>query len=351
MSENILSGMTTLAGSIPMKDAESAVREVFGVGLDIPAWPQLPRRSFRELMMPQYAEGLPFIKFDEAKKRISFDSSVNRAEELNSFYERYFADDPMKFAISEESAAGFYAFVRELKKRSAEGERWPLIKGQITGPFTFSFGVMDQTGKPCFHDVDLLDVIIKNLVMNARWQAKVLGEFCDRVMIFIDEPILTAFGSSAYIGLSREEVIKRINEIVEPLHKENVLVGLHCCGGTDWTMFTESELDIINFDAFQFGETLALYPDHVGLFLERGGFLAWGIVTTSKKISTETPDTLFDRLTDRMRHLVSKGVDSERLSKQAFLTPSCGTGSLSEEMSWEVAQKLVEVGKLYKASL
>lgn len=344
-------GISTLMGSMPLKDASVAAAEVLNAGVDIPAWPQLPKMSYLELMMPQYAEGLPCIVFDSNKNRVYFDTTCNRAEALNDFYELFFAGDPEKFAISEKAASGFYAFLDELEKRSAKGEKWEYLKGQVTGPFTFGFGIHDQTGKPAFYDGDLLDVIIKNLAMKARWQAAHLKKYCGQVVIFVDEPILTAFGSSAYIGLTRESVMGRLNELTAMLHEDDIIVGVHCCGGTDWSMFFDSDIDIVNFDAYQFAETVSLYPKNMQAYLERGGVLAWGIVPTNEKISSETPESLYKKLEQHMNALVAKGVDSVLLKKQAILSPSCGTGSLTEEKSLEVAAKLVAVSGIYKKQI
>ncbi len=40
---------TTLIGSFPHLDAAALCRSL-GAAIDIPAWPQLPRRNFRESM-------------------------------------------------------------------------------------------------------------------------------------------------------------------------------------------------------------------------------------------------------------------------------------------------------------
>ena len=58
---------TTMIGSVPHQDIESAIELLKRFPLDIPAWPQLPKRSFKEGMMPQYSEGFPGIKIDEDK--------------------------------------------------------------------------------------------------------------------------------------------------------------------------------------------------------------------------------------------------------------------------------------------
>jgi hypothetical protein len=89
-------------------------------------------------------------------------------------------------------------------------------------------------------------------------------------------------------------------------------------------------VDIVNFDAFDYGETIALYPDAVRRHLAAGKALAWGIVpTSSAKIKLQTAETLvatFDRLVEHLAKTAA--LDKGLITRQALITPSCGTGSL-----------------------
>jgi len=51
---------------------------------------------------------------------------------------------------------------------------------------------------------------------------------------FIDEPILQAVGTSAYISVEQSESMRLIGELVSFIKSLGVTVGLHCCGRTDW---------------------------------------------------------------------------------------------------------------------
>ena len=90
----------------------------------------------------------------------------------------------------------------------------------------------------------------------------------------------------------------------------------------------DAGVDILNFDAFEYGETIAIYSDQVKTHLERGGMLAWGVVPTSKAIREQTVDSLEAQLEYVMDNLASKGIDKKLITEQAIITPSCGTGSL-----------------------
>ncbi|MBU3914902.1 hypothetical protein KKA14_05145, partial [bacterium] len=102
----------------------------------------------------------------------------------------------------------------------------------------------------------------------------------------------------------------------------------HCCGNTEWSILVEAGVDILNFDTFEFGETIAIYPEAVKTLLERGGSIAWGIVPTSTAIRDQTVESLATHLEQMMDNLVAKGIDKQLIIEQAIITPSCGTGSM-----------------------
>ena len=100
--------ITTGIGSMPHTDPGSAC-EIILEKVDIPFWPQLPGLSFRELMIPQYSEGLPSARIDVDRQRIWVER--NGASELNDFYETY--TDNTELEISEDYSRGFYQLDRK----------------------------------------------------------------------------------------------------------------------------------------------------------------------------------------------------------------------------------------------
>jgi hypothetical protein len=146
-------------------------------------------------------------------------------------------------------------------------------------------------------------------------------------MMFVDEPYLASIGS-AYVSISRQQVLDLLIEVLGGLRG---LRGVHCCGNTDWPLLLSAPIDVLSFDAFNHGETLALFPAEVGDFLARGGWLAWGIVPVGgdDQVWAQTLDGLDERLEAAFDHLVGKGVPRAALENAALLTPACGLGTLS----------------------
>lgn len=325
---------TTGIGSLPLKDPFRAVELILS-SCDIPFWPQLPPRSFRELMIPQYTEGLPGVEIDTEKDRVFI--KYCGPEELNRFYSLY--SEGHLFPLSEAYASGFYAFLRSISNRNL-----PYIKGQITGPLTFTLGLRAPDGRYLYFDEELREVAALLLQRKAEWQIKRLSEYAGRVIIFIDEPILTAIGGSSYMGVEASDIERLLSNTVNAIKAAGGISGIHCCGKADWGMLTRTGVEVLNFDAYEYFDTLRIYAVEIGEFLKRGGYLAWGIVPTTDAIDKEELEGLKERLDSELQSL-SETVSNDLLKKNIILTPSCGAGSRTVEQAEKILSLLKSLGK------
>lgn len=324
--------MTTGIGTLPHKSAHDAVELVLR-SFDIPFWPQLPAISFKEQMVPQCSEGIPFVRIDEKSQKIW----VKREEtdELERFYESY--TEKSLIAISEEYAKGLYEFLK-----AVPAKRLPLLKGHVTGPLTFTLGLCDEEGKNIYYDEEMREICLMALKAKTRWQAEILGSHAEGLIIFVDEPILSALGSTAYMGVKRSEVLRLLTEAVNAIKETGSMAGIHCCGRAEWPLIIESGVDILSFDAYGFGDTLGIYPEELRRFLEKGGILAWGAVPTTEEIAGETEEGIKKMFHTRLEAL-SKHIPQRLLTENIILTPSCGTGSRSIGETTKVFQLLMRL--------
>ncbi|MDP3013802.1 MAG: hypothetical protein Q8M92_06125 [Candidatus Subteraquimicrobiales bacterium] len=328
--------LPTAIGSLPHIDANQACRIVFENLKEIPAWPQLPKRTYFENMYVQYTEGMPCLVLDLKKERLYFNTADKDklVDEASIFYSYYIKHDLDKFAISDFYANGLHHFLELLDELP---EAPVAIKGQVTGPISFSLTVTDEHKKPILYNLMLFDIIVRTLARKAEWQERKFKEILPgvRTIIFFDEPYLMAYGS-AFISLGREQCISSLSEVVSAC---SGLTGVHCCGRTDWTLFSECGVDIISFDAYKYIDNLALYPVQVKEFLDRGGILAWGIVpSTLPAIERVDVDILAKKFEECVQLLEKKGIDRETLIENALITPSCGVTSLPVELAEKAYQ-------------
>jgi hypothetical protein len=124
-------------------------------------------------------------------------------------------------------------------------------------------------------------------------------------------------------------------------------LGIHCCGNTDWSLLLSVPIDILSFDSFGYFESLRLYDRALAHYLDRGGWLAWGLVPTldPEEFKKETADSLWQRFQAQITQLagdVHRGLKD--ILARSLLTPACGTGYMSPDDSRRVLTTLKELG-------
>jgi methionine synthase II (cobalamin-independent) len=320
--------LATGIGSVPFQEIEATCREILKTIPSIPFWPQLVKRSFLEEMSIQYSEGLPLLEINEQKRSLFISGEKRVESELVTFYDRFLSQDIDCFAMSKTYAPGLYALL-EIIERGQDDACY--IKGQTTGPITFASGITDLNGKSVLYNPEILEALVNGLAIKALWQVRKLEKSGKRTMIFIDEPSLSGFGS-AFSPVERYVIIDNLRTVINYLREHSdTLIGIHCCGNTDWSMIIETGPDIINFDAFGYMDYFLLYPDDIVQFLKGGGTIAWGIVPTSDFTGQESVEDLFAKLNEGLHRVYEWGIEPQLLAQRSILTPSCGMGTMTPE--------------------
>jgi methionine synthase II (cobalamin-independent) len=300
---------------------------------EIPCWPQLPKRAFTENMTVQFSEGFPGIVVAEDRAYMHHDLLFDT--QMERLYATYLGNNIDAFPVSSDYAAGLYEFFN-LKKLS------PLaVKGQVTGPLSFGVTLKDEKRQTILQDETLSDAAAKLLRLKAAWEEKELRRISKNTIIFVDEPVMASYGS-AFFTISRESVRALMEEVLGGI---SGLRGIHCCGNTDWSVLLGTSAHIINFDAYNFAGSLALYPAEVKSLIDRGGAVAWGIVpNTEEALQKESVASLKDRLEEAMAPFTRQaGIAFRVLKEQGLLTPSCGLDGLSEDGAEQVLEMLADL--------
>ena len=345
-------GLATLIGSLPLTDPEEALDAILASVPEAPIWPQLPSRHWKEGFLPQYAEGIPGLIEHPPTGKVLFDTEADLSDALTAFYEAAMAapqsGDFSRFAISPQASAGIPA---ALTAFAGLDPKPPYIKVHTTGPVSFALTVFDKEGVPVYFNDTFADLCVQSAALKSRWQIRLFGPLADDIICFLDEPTLSAFGSSCYINVSRDAVVERVGQVVDAVHEEGAFAGVHVCGNSEWTLLIDAGVDIVNFDAFSYGESIALYAAEVKTYLEKGGVLAWGIVPTSPEIHAQDADSLERKLVHLVEHLAGHGIDRDLIWRQTMLTPSCGMGTMTALESKLVMRRLSEVAQRVQAKL
>jgi methionine synthase II (cobalamin-independent) len=293
----------------------------------LPAWPQLPKRSPKENMYLQFSEGFPGLMIEGDKPR------VKRTTDFDTELERLLTtaeDEIDAYHISADCAAGLHALPTFLSHPET-------MKGQITGPVSFGLCITDINGRGIVYDETLAEAAARLLRLKAKWQENFLRRITRTTIIFVDEPYLTSLGT-AFVALSNERVARLLEEVLGGL---SGVKGIHCCGSTDWSLLLSAPIDVLSFDAYNYADSLACYPANVKAFLEKGGNIAWGIVPNDEDaLADESLSSLYDRFGEVIAPFTRDGISFRQITAQSLLTPSCGLASLSTDAAVQALELL-----------
>lgn len=347
-----LSLAATAIGSLPYDNAKEATDLIWGTFKDIPFWPQLCKVSNLEDMIIQYSQNIPGLYINIEEQIFGFDPE---SEEFYAQLEEFYIDyDEIVVEKNFEKLEKYgitppYTSSIEMFLKNIEQNKPSFVKGHITGPFTWGTSICDQEKKCLFYDETYRDIIVKALILKALWQIKKFKTANQETtpIIFIDEPTMSQFGTSAFMTVQDNDVIDSLKQITSVVEEHGGLTGVHCCGKADWEMVLKSGINILNFDAYSFSKSLTVYSKQIKEFLEKGGYIAWGIVPTLDTEALIKADTnsLLEKLEAGFSGLVAKGIDKDLILRQSLITPSCGAGCLNMELAKKAMELTNNISK------
>jgi hypothetical protein len=300
--------LTTAMAVMPHTDVNRALE--MALSLDVPFWPQLPNYSYYEDMYVQAAEHFPGIVLNMEKRtlRFSMDKFVDELEEALLNFENV-----DMFDISETYSAVYHRFLElDLADR-------PAIRGQLEGPISFGFNILDQNDRPILFDDTVRPFMLDFMAKRLNVQLERLKQLNSNAFMFVDEPGLQ-FLFSAMAGYGDLKAKGDLDQFFTQVDRPR---GIHLCGNPDWDFLLNLDLDVLSMDVYTNAEIFSSYAASLRKFLERGGVIVWGIVPTGfEAFSKEEIPSLIQHLENVWRTLWSKGVDREQLIEHSMLSPA-----------------------------
>ncbi len=300
--------LTTAMAVMPHTDLDRALQ--YALSLDIPFWPQLPRLSYYEDMYVQASEHFPGIVLDMEKRTLSFsmEKFIREYEEALSHFE-----DPGYFDISPQYSAVYPRFLElDLSDR-------PAIRGQLEGPISFGFNVLDENRRPILFDDTIRPFMFEFMAKRVNVQHARLRERNPNAFMFIDEPGLQ-FLFSALSGYDAAAAFKDMEAFFQALTRPR---GVHLCGNPDWDFLLNLDMEVLSLDIYSNGEVFSKYAPSIKRFLDREGVIVWGLVPSNvEPFDKEDVASLEARLKDVWETLDRKGIDRAWLLSKSLLSPA-----------------------------
>jgi len=212
--------LTTAMAVMPHRDVDRALETA--LSMDIPFWPQLPHYSYYEDMYVQASENFPGILLDMEKRtlRFSHEKFITELEEAMTHFE-----EPDYFDISDTYSVVYGRFLSmDLSDR-------PAIRGQLEGPISFGFNVVDQDDRPILFDDTIRPFMLDFMARRVNVQLGRLKKINPNAFMFVDEPGLQ-FLFSAMAGYGDQAARADMEIFFSLIQRPR---GVHLCGNPDWT--------------------------------------------------------------------------------------------------------------------
>lgn len=335
-----LNWLPLVFGGLPHTDVLEAWEALLSRFPEIPCWPRLPRKSYLENMYTQFSERFPGATLEDGVIYVDRRKDIDRG--LALLYLAYLEDDLAYGRISGGYAAGLDA----LRRGDVTLPQEPLaIRGEITGPISWGFTVVDENRRPLLYDEILGDAVAKHLRLKALWQENELRKFCSQTITIMNEPYMASFGSAS-VTLDPSRVLRLFEDVLGGLQG---LKGIYCSGATDWSLLAQTSADLLCFDAYDYFETLIPHREALIAFLERGGAFVWGLIPAGTPARTETAESLTALLENMIERLAKEGFPKERLLAQGMLSPSTSLTALSVPLAEHVLDLTRQVSQTMRA--
>ena len=293
---------------MPHKDVDRAME--VALSLDVPFWPQLPHYNYYEDMYVQASEHFPGILLDLEKRTLGFsmDKFISELEETLAHFE-----EPEYFDISDTYSVVYRRFME------LDHTLRPAIRGQLEGPISFGFNVLDENKRPILFDETIRPFMFEFMAKRVNVQLTRLKALNPNAFMFVDEPGLQ-FIFSALSGYSDQQARQDLEGFFASIERPR---GVHLCGNPDWDFLLGQDLDVLSLDVYTNGPVFSNYGKSIRNFLDRDGTLVWGIVPSNQEpFNTETLASLAKRLEDIWETLGKQGIEREQLLARSMLSPA-----------------------------
>jgi len=308
-------GVATAIGSLPHQDAQAAATLVFRCLPELPAAPELPRRSPQETLVVRWAAAIP---------------EVNVTPDGDLDIQHGTCDEPVMPVLDGDMHEGLLTF---LDMAEAQPRPPARVKLQLAGPLTLGVA-LSRSGMAHGH-------AFVRAVETARTWARLLESVVRQrlpdaeLVLFFDEPALVQWRADDP-PLDRETATDLLSAA---LAAPRCTTGVHVCGAGDVRLALDAGPDVLAVDVTEVDLDDAFAFSR---FLDADGWIAWGAVPTDRPVG-ESAAPLWKALVDVWCELTRRGCDPLRLRNQALVTPACGLaghGASQAELAMRLAREI-----------
>lgn len=316
-------GATIGHGSLPFRQVGQAVDFAFEA-YDVPTAPTLPRRSPAETGIAQALTGMPGVMLGQ------YGSLAIDLASLDP-------DAPVATDLTGDCFAGMRGFLKRLRVRGHSGP----VKWQFVGPLSVGIALRRAGADPALAFRAAQHTVRAHLAtIAAEVAAAAPGA---HQIVVLDEPfagVLTRPDSPLAPG-EASDVLSAAMAVVEPV----ATVGVRARADADIAQLLDAGPQVL---AIPVTTDLSACSGYVERFLNRGGWVVWGVVATGGPIA-DAPTRAWSRLSARWCELVQRGCDPDVLRAQALFAPDGGLGMHTPAIAGQITKTVTDTARLARS--
>ena len=316
-------GSSTLVGSLPHRDARSAV-EFAWTSTDVPCAPTLPRRSPAEGMVAQAIVGLCGVSLGQYG---SLSIDVSRIDPVS----------PVVTDLDHDAFGGFRAWLEHGREHVRSTGYTGPVKWQFIGPVSFGRALV-RAGVPTHVAFSVaVRVVREYLLVMAETVRRALPD--NAQIVIIDEPDLTDLDDETF-PIATDIAIDLMSAALAAVERDAV-VGLHSCADVSVAHLLAAGPHVLSVPV---SSRLVDGGAAIAPYLASGGWIAWGAVATDGPMG-QSVERWCKRLASAWCGLVQGGCDAALLRQQSLVTPECGLALHSADSAALVVRQVHELAE------
>lgn len=330
-----------LRGGLPHGSAQAAASLIMAVTPELPAWPGLPQRGFRESPLAQAAAGFPGLTLDAERERAAVEREAAERG-ANRLALAYLRGELSAGALPADQSAGLTELLRQIDP----ARRPRALKSETLGPISLSLLLTDEHERPLAYDAALRETLLQHLALRVAWQRQQISVHGEAALICLDEPFLDALGSPL-CPLDWEDGAELLDRLIG---SADAPCALATSGPVNWGAVLARPVALVLFDAYEHSAGLIQAAGPAASFLERGGCIGWGIVPADPAaLAQERPETLAGRFERMVEYLAAtSGAALERILAASLITTGGSLAQLTVEGAEHALRTCAAVSRLVR---
>ena len=307
-------------GSLPYTEEALVTRMMVRLFEKTPYLPLFPLISKDDTVLKRTIDKLPGISINGKKIVLNIVSPFfpADAEKMEVVYNNPYDEDLEDYSVESFFSDKFFKMIERVRPTEA------IMN--LQGPFSLSQIIVNREENQLLADKFYRKYIVQAVTLKALWFARKVKKLSNNTtpLIIFEEPKLNEFGviSKSNPDVTREIVINMLSRIIQTLKGAGAAVGIQSFNKCDWQIPIEAGVDLISFNAYTNPANISIISDKITKFLERGGYINWGIVPVMSETTVKslTVDFLANRFMKTVQGLIDEGVKRELIYEHSMVS-------------------------------